>query len=65
MYTIINFCPTGMVPTTKQTAFVPVRVNQIIEEVHAANEKGITIAHLHARNEDETPTHRKKCTGIL
>lgn len=57
---IINFCPTGMVPTTKQTPFVPVQVQQIIEEVHAANEAGITIAHLHARNEDETPTYKKE-----
>lgn len=57
---IINFCPTGMVPTTKQTAHVPVHAQQIIEEVHAANELGITIAHLHARNEDETPTYRKE-----
>lgn len=57
---IINFCPTGMVPTTKQTPFVPVQAQQIIEEVHAANELGITIAHLHARNADETPTHQKE-----
>lgn len=57
---IINFCPTGMMPTTKQTAYVPVTAQQIIEEVHAANELGITIAHLHARNDDETPTYRKE-----
>lgn len=49
-----------MVPTTRQTPYVPVQVQQIVEEVHSANEAGITIAHLHARNEDETPTHKKE-----
>lgn len=56
---IINFCPTGMVPTTRQTPYVPVTVQQIVEEVHQANETGITIAHLHARNADETPSSQK------
>jgi 3-keto-5-aminohexanoate cleavage enzyme len=59
-HTIVNFCPTGMVPTTRQTPYVPVQVQQIVEEVHAACELGITIAHLHARKEDETPTHQKE-----
>ncbi|RXK57438.1 3-keto-5-aminohexanoate cleavage protein [Lacibacter luteus] len=58
--TIINFCPTGMVPTTGDTPHVPVQVQQIIEEVHAAYELGITIAHLHARNSDETATSDPK-----
>lgn len=56
---IINFCPTGMVPTSKQTANVPVHAQQIIEEVQQAFEASITIAHLHARNDDETPTYKK------
>lgn len=57
---IINFCPTGMVPTTRQTPYVPVQAQQIVEEVHAAYELGITIVHLHARNADETPTYKKE-----
>lgn len=56
---IINFCPTGMVPTTNQTPFVPISANRIIEEVQQAYELGITITHLHARNEDETPDYKK------
>ena len=44
-----------MVPTRHQTPYVPVQVQQIVEEVHAAYEVGITIAHLHARNADESP----------
>ena len=57
---IINFCPTGMVPTSMQTPHVPINAQQIIEDVHAAYEIGITITHLHARNADETPTHKKE-----
>lgn len=57
--TAINFCPTGMVPTKKLNSNVPVSVSEIIEETHQAYEIGITIAHLHARNEDETPTYKK------
>lgn len=56
---IINFCPTGMVPTKKMNASVPVSVAEIVEETHAAFEKGITIVHLHARNVDERPTYEK------
>ncbi len=52
--TIINFCPTGMIPTKKLTPHVPVSVSEIVEQTHEAYEIGITIAHLHAREEDET-----------
>lgn len=57
---IINFCPTGMVPTKAHTPHVPVHANEIIEQVHAANELGITVAHLHARDAEGHPTHRKE-----
>ncbi len=75
--TIINFCPTGMIPTRAQTPFVPISPAEIIEQVHEAYEIGITIAHLHAREEDETPSYkkniyreifegiRKHCPGLL
>lgn len=55
---IINFCPTGMIPTRDLTPFVPVSPSEIIEQTHQAYELGITIAHLHARNEDGTPTYK-------
>lgn len=51
---IVNFCPTGMVPTKRLTPHVPVSVSEIVEQTHEAFEIGITIAHLHAREEDET-----------
>ena len=55
---IINFCPTGMVPQKKNTPHVPITPSEIIEQVHEAFEIGITIAHLHAREKDGTPTWR-------
>ena len=57
--TIINFCPTGMVPVKRDTPHVPVTPNEIIEQTHQAYEIGITIVHLHARAEDEQPTYKK------
>jgi len=74
---IINFCPTGMVPTKAMTSHVPIHAHEIIEQTHEAYELGITIAHLHARQEDETPTWdpkiyreifegvRKHCPGLV
>lgn len=58
MKTIINFCPTGMIPTKKMTPHVPVSVAEIVEDVHLAWETGITIVHLHARQADEKPDWR-------
>lgn len=53
---VVNFCPTGMVPTKKMTPHVPIWVDEIIEQTHEANELGITIVHLHARDENGDPT---------
>jgi 3-keto-5-aminohexanoate cleavage enzyme len=49
-----------MVPTKSMTPHVPVSPAEIIEQVHQAYEIGITIAHLHARQDDEVPTYKKK-----
>jgi 3-keto-5-aminohexanoate cleavage enzyme len=56
---IVNFCPTGMIPMKEMTPFVPISSNEIIEQVHQANEIGISIAHLHAREENGMPSYRK------
>lgn len=58
---IINFTPTGMIPTKEMTPHVPVSVNEIIEDVHRAYEVGITMAHIHARDEKTgIPTYKKE-----
>ena len=58
---IINFTPTGMIPTKAMTPHVPVTVNEIVEDVHRAYELGITMTHIHAREEDTgVPTYKKE-----
>lgn len=59
MKVIINFTPTGMLPTREMTPHVPVSVQQIVEDVHQAVEIGITMVHLHARDEiTGAPTYK-------
>jgi 3-keto-5-aminohexanoate cleavage enzyme len=56
---IINLTPTGMIPTKEMTPHVPVSVAEIIEDVHQAVEVGITMVHLHARDEKTgQPTYK-------
>ena len=50
MKKIINFTPTGT-QTTKVNSLAPLMPNEIIDEVHEANEIGISIVHLHAKDE--------------
>lgn len=50
MSLIINFTPTGMIPTRDMTPHVPLTVTEIVEDVHRAVEIGITMVHLHARD---------------
>jgi 3-keto-5-aminohexanoate cleavage enzyme len=58
---IINFTPTGMIPTKEMTPYVPLSVNEIVEEIHAAWEAGITMLHLHARDPlTGKPTQKKE-----
>lgn len=59
MNLIVNFAPTGMIPTKEMTPHVPVSVNEIVEDVQEALEIGITMVHLHARDEyTGEPTYR-------
>jgi len=51
MDTVLNFVPTGMIPTKRMTPYVPIDVREIVEDVHAAYEMGITVVHLHARDQ--------------
>jgi 3-keto-5-aminohexanoate cleavage enzyme len=62
---ILNFTPTGMVPTKTMTQNVPIQINEIIEQVHEATEIGITLVHLHAREECGKPTWKKEIYGEI
>lgn len=56
---IVNFTPTGMIPTKAMTPHVPVSVSEIVEDVHRAVEIGISMVHLHARDEQTgEPTYK-------
>ncbi|MFS4482816.1 3-keto-5-aminohexanoate cleavage protein [Hyunsoonleella sp. 2307UL5-6] len=58
---ILNFTPTGMIPTKEMTSHVPISVSEIVEDVHKASEIGITMVHLHARDETTgIPTYKKE-----
>ena len=58
---ILNFTPTGMIPTKDITSHVPITVSEIVEDVHKATEIGITMVHLHARDQiTGVPTYKKE-----
>jgi uncharacterized protein (DUF849 family) len=54
---IVNFCPTGMTPRA-MTPHVPVSPAAVIEDTCHALERGAAIVHLHARDEQEKPSHQ-------
>lgn len=58
---IINFTPTGMIPTKKTTPRVPVSPGEVVEQVLEVSGIGVNMVHLHAR-EPETglPTYKKE-----
>lgn len=57
---IINFTPTGIIPTREITPHLPITADEIIKEVIEARKYGISIVHLHARDENGHPTWDKK-----
>jgi 3-keto-5-aminohexanoate cleavage enzyme len=58
---IVNFTPTGMIPQKSQTPHVPILCGEIVEDVLKACEAGITMVHLHVRDEvTHQPSYRKE-----
>lgn len=63
---VVNFVPTGMIPTKEMTPHVPVSINEIVDDVHQAYELGITMVHLHARDpETGEPTYHEDVYGRI
>jgi len=63
---ILNFTPTGMIPTKKMTPYVPVTPNEIVEDVLKVASLGVTIVHLHARDSvTGEPTYKKEIYGEI
>ena len=57
---VINFTPTGMLPMKKDTPYVPITTEEIIADVKEASELGITMVHLHVRDENTgMPCYKK------
>ena len=56
---ILNLAPTGMVHTREMSPYVPLQPDEIVREVAAAASLGITMVHLHARDEGGRPTYKK------
>jgi uncharacterized protein (DUF849 family) len=58
---ILNFTPTGMIPTKKMTPHVPIRPDEIIAQVLEVAKFGVSMVHLHARDpQTEEPTYKKE-----
>jgi 3-keto-5-aminohexanoate cleavage enzyme len=57
---ILNFTPTGMIPTKDMTPKVPVKPYEIVDEVLKATDLGVNMVHIHARDpNDGSPTFDK------
>jgi len=58
---ILNFTPTGLIPTKEMTKKVPTRPEEIIQEVLEVSDLGANMVHLHAREPDTgLPTYKKE-----
>lgn len=57
---IINVAITGMVPMKKDNPNVPISNDEIVADAKRCWEAGASIVHVHAREADGTPTHRKE-----
>jgi 3-keto-5-aminohexanoate cleavage enzyme len=56
---IINFIPTGIIPSKDMTPHVPISPDEIVSEVLDGRQYGVSIVHIHARDEQGNPTYRK------
>lgn len=58
---ILNFTPTGMIPTREMTPEVPLSPGEIVDQVLEVAELGVNMVHLHAREiETGLPTYKKE-----
>jgi len=58
---IIKLAPTGMIPTRSDTPYVPITCEEIVKDTYRAYKLGVSIVHVHARDEQGRPTHKKEC----
>jgi uncharacterized protein (DUF849 family) len=56
---IVNLAPTGAVNKRSTSPAVPLQPDEIVRDVLACADLGVTLVHLHARDQQDQPTHRK------
>ena len=57
---IINAALTGMVPMRQDSPYVPIKPREIIADARRCRDAGATVVHLHARDDDGTPTYKRE-----
>jgi uncharacterized protein (DUF849 family) len=63
---ILNFAPTGLIPTREMTPHVPVRPAEIVNQVLDVADLGVSMVHIHARDPATgKPTHAKEVYGKI
>jgi len=63
---ILNFAPTGLIPTREMTPHVPILPDEIVNEVLNVADLGISTVHIHARDSATgKPTHDKEVYGEI
>ncbi|MFC1771483.1 3-keto-5-aminohexanoate cleavage protein [Candidatus Margulisiibacteriota bacterium] len=56
---IITLALTGNVPTKELNESTPITPLEIADELEECSQLGVSIAHIHARNKDQKPTHNR------
>lgn len=62
---ILNLTPTGMIPTRAMTPHVPITPSEIARDVSACVPFGVSMVHLHARDDSGVPTYHKTIYGDI
>jgi 3-keto-5-aminohexanoate cleavage enzyme len=57
---IVNLTPTGMIPTKETSPHVPIAPAEIAADVDRCAALGVTMVHLHARDEEGLPSYHKE-----
>ena len=62
---IITVAITGSLPKKQDNPAVPITIAEQVESTQEAFEAGATLAHLHVRNDDQTPSSDPEKFGRL
>jgi 3-keto-5-aminohexanoate cleavage enzyme len=58
---VLNFAPTGMIPTKEMCPHVPLTPQEIVKDIFSVLELGVNMVHIHARDpETGSPTFSKE-----